>query len=386
MSTIKVNKIENTSTTAGGVAIDSSGHVQVDGLQMPTAGALSNRNKIINGAMTIDQRNSGASVTPADGNYTLDRWNAGLTQSSKFSVQQSTVAPTGFSNSLLVTSLSAYSVVAGDLFRVSQLIEGFNFSDLAWGTASAKTVTLSFWVRSSLTGTFGGSFVNSADNRSYPFTYSISALEANTWVKREITIPGDTTGTWVGATNGIGLRVHFSLGAGSTFSGTAGSWAGSLFTSATGATSVVGTSGATLYITGVQLEVGEKATPYEHRSYGDELARCQRYYQKIGGSSFDTSLGLGAGYSTTALNIYVHLPVTLRTKPSVDTTGSLNWLYYGYGASTASVNNAPSVGDNGDTNLNTLRLYITSLSSITAGGSYWCLVNGNHSLTISAEL
>ncbi len=235
------------------------------------------KNRIINGDMRIDQRNAGASVTPADDAYTLDRWNVGLTQSSKFSVQQSTTAPTGFANSLLVTSLSAYTVGSGDLFRVTHKIEGFNFSDLGWGTAGAQSVTLSFWVRSSLTGTFGGSLQNNAFNRSYPFSYTISA--ANTWEYKTITISGDTTGTWVGSTNGIGLRLNFSLGTGSSSSGTAGAWAGSAFVSTTGATSVVGTNGATFYITGVQLEAGSVATPFERRSYGQELSLCQRYFE-----------------------------------------------------------------------------------------------------------
>jgi hypothetical protein len=234
-------------------------------------------NRIINGDMRIDQRNAGASVTPTDGAYTLDRWNAGLTQASKFSVQRSTTAPAGYTNSLLVTSLSAYSVGSGDLFRVSQYVEGFNAADLGWGAAGAQSVTLSFWVRSSLTGTFSGSLANSAFNRSYPFTFTINA--ANTWELETITIAGDTSGTWL-TDNGIGIRAAFSLGAGSTYSGTAGAWAASTFTAATGATSVVGTNGATFYITGVQLEAGSVASPFERVDYGRQLIQCQRYYEK----------------------------------------------------------------------------------------------------------
>lgn len=240
------------------------------------------KNRIINGNMVIDQRNAGASVTPAAGNYTLDRWNSSLTQSSKYSVQQnagSVTPPAGFRNYLGVTSLSAYSVLSGDFFLQSQWIEGFNTADLNWGSANAKTVTLSFWVRSSLTGTFGGSITNSAQDRSYPFTYTISS--ANTWEYKNVTIPGDTTGTWIGATNGRGLGVWFGLGAGADNSGTAGAWTGSAKYTATGATSVVGTNGATWYITGVQLEVGTQATAFSTAggSYGAELALCQRYYE-----------------------------------------------------------------------------------------------------------
>ena len=252
------------------------------------------KNRIINGAMVIDQRNAGASVTPTNGTYLLDRYKAGLTQASKFSVQQSSSAPAGYTNSMLVTSLSAYSIAAGDIFQIVQIIEGYNVSDLAWGTASAKTITLSFWVQSSLTGTFGGTIQNSAQNRSYPFSYSIST--ANTWTQISVTITGDTTGTWL-TTNGRGMQVIFSLGTGSTYSGTAGAWVGSDIESVTGATSVVGTNGATFYITGVQLEVGSTATPFERRLYNQELANCQRYYEK----SFDIGTAPANGPNATSL-------------------------------------------------------------------------------------
>jgi hypothetical protein len=234
------------------------------------------KNRIINGAMMIDQRNAGASVTP-NNSYTLDRWSGGNTQSSKYTVQQSSVAPAGFKNSLLVTSSSAYSVGSSDAFFIGQAVEGFNISDLGWGAAGAATVTLSFWVRSSLTGTFGGTLQNSGNARNYPFTYTISS--ANTWEQKSVTIAGDTTGTWL-TNNGVGIQLFMGLGCGSTFSGTAGAWASGNIISATGATSVVGTSGATFYITGVQLEKGSTATSFDYRPYGTELALCQRYYQK----------------------------------------------------------------------------------------------------------
>ena len=238
------------------------------------------KNRIINGAMVIDQRNAGASVTPAVAGYTLDRWIVDLTQASKFSVQQNAGAvtpPVGFIKYLGVTSLSAYSVLAGDYFILTQRIEGLNCTDLAWGTANAKTVTLSFQVYSSLTGTFGGVLANSGFSRTYPFSYSVPV--ANTWTTVSVTIAGDTSGTWL-TTNGVGIAVNFSLGTGSTYSGTAGAWSGTTYTSVTGATSVVGTNGATFYITGVQLEKGSTATSFDYRPYGTELALCQRYYEK----------------------------------------------------------------------------------------------------------
>ena len=283
------------------------------------------RNRIINGAMVIDQRNAGASVTPTTDTYVLDRWVAGASAASKYSVQQnagSVTPPIGFSKYLGVTSLSAYSVAAGDNLSISQYIEGFNFADLMWGTANAKTVTLSFWVYSSLTGTFGGSLNNSAVNRSYPFSYSIPV--ANTWTQISITIAGDTTGTWVGATNGIGARLYFGLGIGSTYQGTAGSWAGTLYLSATGATSVVGTNGATFYITGVQLEVGSSATGYEYRQYGQELALCQRYYETtapagvapVNGASANARQILCA-YGTGSAALAVRFIVPKRASPTI---------------------------------------------------------------------
>ena len=237
------------------------------------------RNRIINGAMVIDQRNAGASITPTNTQYTLDRYWAWLSQSSKFSVQQnagSVTPPAGFTNYLGTTSLSSYSVTSSDYFAIVQTIEGFNTADLAWGTASARPVTLSFWVRSSLTGTFGGSLMNSAQNYSYPFSYTISS--ANTWEQKFITITGPTAGTWV-TNNGKGIQVNFSLGSGSSNSGTAGAWVGSGVISSTGATSVVGTNAATWYVTGVQLEEGSVPTSFEYRQYGTELQLCQRYYE-----------------------------------------------------------------------------------------------------------
>ena len=241
------------------------------------------KNRIINGAMVIDQRNAGASVTP-NNNYTLDRWAFGNSQTSKFTSQQNQGAvtpPAGFTNYLGVTSSSAYSVTSTDEFELIQYIEGFNTADLSWGTASAQTITLSFWVRSSLTGTFGGSLSNHAGNRGYAFSYTINA--ANTWEQKSITIAGDTTGTWqTGNLKGIALL--FSLGAGSSMLATAGSWGASFPRGATGQVNLVGTNGATFYITGVQLEKGSTATSFDYRPYGTELALCQRYYE-VGTSS-----------------------------------------------------------------------------------------------------
>jgi hypothetical protein len=280
-----------------------------------SSGFIGHRNRIINGAMVIDQRNAGASVTPVNGQFITDRFEYVSTQTSKFTSQQSSTAPSGFINSLLFTSSSAYSVLSGDFFLVRQKIEGLNVADLGWGTASAATVTLSFWVRSSLTGTFGGSLFNSAGDRSYPFTFTVST--ANTFEYKTITIVGDTSGTWL-VTNGIGIQVGFGLGVGSTYSGTASSWAGAFYLSATGATSVVGTNGATFYITGVQLERGSTASSFEYRSFGTELALCQRYCYAQNKLVTNNYYAFGTAFATgsTTGQLGTPFPVSLRSNPS----------------------------------------------------------------------
>jgi hypothetical protein len=275
------------------------------------------KNRIINGSMTIDQRNAGASVTPTNATYTLDRWRSLLTQAGKYTVQQnagSVTPPDGFRNYLGVTSSSAYSVISSDYFVQQQFIEGFNTADLGFGTANAKAINVSFWVRSSLTGTFGGSVFNNDGSRCYAFTYTISS--ANTWEQKTVNIAGDTTGTW-NTTNLCGLGINFGLGVGSANAISAGSWSGTFGYSATGATSVVGTNGATFYITGVQLEVGSSATGFEYRQYQQELALCQRYYTKLTAGGAYTAFGTAACTSTTAGNVCITWPVNMRATPTI---------------------------------------------------------------------
>ena len=286
------------------------------------------KNRIINGAMVIDQRNAGASITPADGAFSVDRWKYSLAQSSKFTTQQSTTAPTGFSNSLLVTSSSAYSLLSTDNFNVIQWIEGYNTADLGWGAVGAQTITLSFWVRSSLTGTFGGSIVNNNQNYSYPFTYTIN--NANTFEYKTITIPGPTAGTWSNTTTTRNIGVWFGLGAGVSASGTAGVWAAAGYYNATGATSIVSNSGATWYITGVQLEKGPQATAFDYRDYGRELILCQRYYEKGG-----ISVRSGNRASGTVQTVQAYYKVQKRDTPSFAISGGYTadgWGTYTIGA------------------------------------------------------
>jgi hypothetical protein len=305
-SQISSNTLSNTVFQTGSV----ENYMNAQGL------SFGMRNRIINGAMVIDQRNAGASVTPTDAQYCVDRWRAVASAASKFTVQQSTTAPDGFTNSLLLTSSSAYTPSTSEAFGILQLIEGFNCADLMFGTATAKTITVSFWVRSSLTGTFGGFLTNASFNRAYPFTYTINS--ANTFEQKTVTIAGDTTGTW--ATNSSGcIGVGFSIGAGATISATAGAWGAGTKLGATGQTQLISTNGATFYITGVQLEKGSTATSFDYRPYGTELALCQRYYwqstSKPNGTQFYEASGAVVSAATARINFY--LPTAMRTQPSV---------------------------------------------------------------------
>jgi len=263
------------------------------------------KNRIINGAMVFDQRNAGASVTPTNSQYSIDRWAGALTTASKFTMQQNAGAvtpPVGFTKYLGITSSSAYSVGSGETFAFFQSIEGFNIADFAWGTANATTVTLSFLAYSSLTGTFGGSIFNGDATRSYTFSYTISS--ANTWTTISVTIAGDTSGTW-STNNSPGLGVRFGLGSGSTFSGTAYTWQAGNLIQPTGTVSVVGTSGATFYITGVQLEKGSTATSFDYLDYGRSLIQCQRYFEM----SYPQGIAPGtASQQTTSLSVYNNSP------------------------------------------------------------------------------
>ena len=349
-----------------------------DGLTLGAGNATLMKNKLINGAMLISQR--GSSFTPANGDYTLDRWQFQISQASKLTVATSTDAPTGFSNSMLVTSSSAYSVGAGDYFSVLQSIEGFNTYDLSFGTANAKTVTLSFWVKSTLTGTFGGTLINAAYSRSYPFTYTISS--ASTWTQISVTIAGDTTGTWVGATNGIGMQVNFGLGVGSNNSGTAGSWGAAGKYSATGAVSVVGTNAATWQVTGIQLERGSSATGFEYVNYQTSLANCQRYYAKM--TALNTGsynvFGSGYGQSSTAGTMFVKYPVTMRAAATVSQSNLAV-------ANPSVLQNVTAIS-NADCGSDTSQVACTVASGLTTGAAYLLYASGssNAYIAFSAEL
>jgi hypothetical protein len=345
------------------------------------------KNRIINGDMRIDQRNAGASKT-VDGTstYTLDRWLGDDSSDGVFTIQQSTVAPTGFTNSLKFTTTTADASLASNQYAyVEQSIEGYNIADLSFGTANAKTITLSFWVYSSLTGTFGGSFVNENGTRSYPFSYTISV--ANTWEQKSITITGDTSGTWT-TTNGAGLKIRFGLGAGSTYSGTAGSWSTNNYISATGAVSVIGTLSATWYVTGVQLEVGATATPFERRLFGNELALCQRYAWNWNYEPSNSYIRFPTAYagSTTGGSFVLQFPVTMRIIPSYTYSGAqfMEIFITGGGATGTSM----TIGGDGNTKSTCSLSCAFSAGSFSATATLGIRINNNNTWTgiFSAEL
>lgn len=308
------------------------------GYSLGAGNASSFKNRVINGGMTIDQRNAGSSITPSatsTSTYFLDRWNFYNTAASKLTYQQSnSVYPSGFAYSMAISVASAYSPTGGDAFSIEQPIEAFNTSDFNFGTASAISITVSFWVRSSLTGTFSGSVKSASAGRSYPFTYTIDS--ANTWEKKSVTIPGDTSGTWVSGTNGVGIRLVFDMGC-SANRGTANSWQSSNINGVTGTVQLVANAGANWYITGVQLEVGTVATSFDFRSFGTELALCQRYFTK----TYDINVvpAFAGNYSgamrTTAINTTTYMsfgswsfPASMRSTPTIVTynpqTGTTN--------------------------------------------------------------
>ena len=274
------------------------------------------KNRIINGAMVFDQRNAGASVTPtADNTYTLDRWktrNGG--GAGRFSVIQSSTSAANFPTSVLLTVTTTSAPSGVEIYGFEQDIEGYNITDFGWGTANAQAVTLSFQVRSSLTGTYCISIRNSAADRSYVAEFTINS--ANTFETKTITVPAITTGTWL-STNGAGLLFLVCLGSGSTREGTAGSWQSSNIVATSNQVDWINTSSATFYITGVQLEKGSTATSFDYRPYGTELTLCQRYYYRDTPPGTGLTVGgNGTCISATQANVNCEFPVPMRDRPT----------------------------------------------------------------------
>jgi len=313
------------------MVLDTSPTLVTPALGTPASGVLTNctgvqytgfKNRIINGAMVIDQRNAGAGVTVnTSPTFVTDRWNVYSDLANATASQNQATTPVGFSYVLKYLVGTGASPTSGQISRILQTIEGYNVADLMWGGANAVTVTLSFWVNCSVTGTHSGSLANYTANRSYPFTFTVSS--ANTWEYKSITIAGDQSGTWLN-TNGIGLKVQFNTGTGSTYLGTTGAWAGANYFGATGSVQLAATTGATLYITGVQLEKGSTATSFDYRPYGTELALCQRYYIKYSGNAY--RFYGGRTESTASFVWSCPLPVEMRTVPTVSAIDVTNIL------------------------------------------------------------
>jgi len=332
MSNLSVNTITDAS---GGTTATVNGYT-------PTVSNMAGRNRIINGAMVINQRALG--TTSAAGNYVLDRF-LNYRSGGAYTVQQSSTAPAGFTNSMLMTNTTAASPTTYSFF--GQVIEGYNVADLGFGTASAQTITVSFWVRSSVTGIYSISITNGDGNRAYPAQYTINS--ADTWEYKTITVPGDTSGTWA-TNNTSGIFLRYNLGSPSARTAAAGAWVAGNYDGAngsTGATTWANTANATFYITGVQLEKGSVATPFDYRQYGTELALCQRYYQTQAGTSYGTYATTDASYATW------YFKTEMRANPTVT----------GYSTSTGAINTTMAVA-----------------YKLAAGNAYWS------SATASAEL
>ena len=345
------------------------------------------KNRIINGAMVIDQRNAGASVTNGAGTYYfIDRFNTyDGSGGSHFSLGQNlggVTPPTGYQTYMGVKTTSAVSASAGNNFSLNQYIEGFNINDLNWGTANAQTVTISFWVQSSLTGTFCGVLQSDNSNAFYVYNYTISS--ANTWTYVTATIPGPTIGTWNTNTNGRGINVRWDLGYGSSFAGTANTWSASAVLTTTGAQKVVGTLNATFYITGVQLEVGSSATGFEYVNYQTSLANCQRYYyQFIGPASGTNYIGIASGLmlnTTIARTTLIH-KVPMRTSPTITPSASTT-IQVQAGTASATLNSITAYTGSESALIDWT---INGSSTAGQGAAVFCISNTQF-LTVSAEL
>jgi hypothetical protein len=386
MSTIRVNNLQNTSTTDGGISINASGHVTVDGVAMPSAGALSNRNIIINGAMQVAQRSTSETSQTGPGYKTCDRFLFDIQNLGTWTIEQSTDSPAGFSNSLKATCTTAdASPAAGDYIMLSQRLEAQNLQHLAYGNSSAKQLTLSFWVKSNKTGSASFELIQ-IDNSLKLFSNSYTVSAADTWEQKTISIPADTAGA-INNDNGHGLQLSWWLNSGSSFTGGSFQTTWGTNTSANRNVSNLGVGGATsdyFAITGVQLEVGSVATPFEHRSYGDELARCQRYYKRTSASSggaYARMFPLVHMATNTVARCVVPLSPAMRARPSFNQSGTFT-TQPSSGSPSFSLDTSGSPEDG-----NSVTISASSMSG-TAGNAITAYANNDASAFVefSAEL
>ena len=375
MSSISVNTITDAS---GGATTTINGFT-------PSVSNMAGRNRIINGDMRIDQRNAGAAVSPMSGAYAIDRWVGSYLGSGvgRFSAQQSSTAPSGFSKSWLITVTTSDGAPSASYgYMVEQWIEGYNIADLGFGSASASPITVSFWVRSSVTGTFPLIIYNGAGTRTYGATYTITS--ANTFEYKTVTITGDTTGTWA-SDNTAGLALIFGFGGGSSRTLSTG-WqaaSGATPTNVTGCTSLIATSGATFYITGVQLEEGSVATPFEHRQYGQELALCQRYYYRTKRTgSATTCIGNAHVYNSTAVYSVYPFKQTMRAAPTGNRSSASDFSIL-----SAGVNYVPSTVILQSANEDQVEIALLGLTGAPTGNGAWLRFQTDDAwMDFSAEL
>ena len=333
---------------------------------------------IINGDMSVSQRGYTSATAVASANtYYLDRYIGREVTDGALNIEQSTTAPSGFKNSLKITVTTAdSSLSATQRAYLLTKIEGNRVAQLAFGTSDARKITLAFYIRASVTGTFSGSITNEAENRSFPFTYTINS--ADTWERKVVNIDADTSGTW-DTDNTTGLEIYFSLGMGSTYSGTAGSWAGAQYFAATGASNLIATNGATWHLTGLQLEVGEfdsttiPSFPFE--SYESNLRKCQRYYYKETSSSNGANQWSAVGGISQANvgRVMMFLPTPMRIIPTSLGTSGTAGDYKIQNQNTGETCNA--VPTFISANLDKVQFNLSTAASMTVG--YYCALRYN---------
>ena len=395
MSTLKVDNIRHNNATSDALVLSNDGSVAIGTCtaKLTSVGGapLSNRNKVINGAMTISQR--GTSFSGITGNsgttHTLDRFKIQMNDFDQavVTVSQDSSAPDGFAKSLKIQCTTAETSVEN--YEYARLIydgEAFDFTDIGYGTSSSKKVTLSFWVKSNLTGTWGINFWRGDANRSNLRTYTINS--ANTWEHKVITLVEDTTGGVVNSDNGHGLRVNWGLAVGTNYaqSHALDTWyafnSSYFFPYDARNTNLFSSTSNNFYLTGVQLEVGDTATSFEHRNYGDELSRCQRYYQQFVGLSDQVCLGFGRSNGTTVAEFNVPLSVPLRASPTLN---ACSWAVFTATNQSNSASQTPAVRK-WDPHSNMLGCALSGMSGMTNARTLTVFLNNSDTFKMDAEI
>ena len=391
MSTLKVDAIRHNSATSDAITTVADGTCTAK-LTSIAGSQLSNRNMIINGGMTISERGTGAlTVSNSGQNYQVDMYRGRAQGGGQFTIQQVTDAPSGtglYNSSKLQVTTADTSVGTTDYYEFIQYIEGYNFLPTEYGGSGAKTCTLSFYVKSNIANTFTGAIGNVGNNRGFGFNYTINS--ANTWERKTITIPGDTTGSWNKA-NSVGAKIIFSLGIGSQFAtANVNTWETRETMGTDDGYSLIGSTSNNLYITGIQFEVGDTATSFEHRNISDELRRCQRYFQVL---SRNTSAGLNAhsrypllGNGTNSTLWYAYHKVTMRVKPSLITSNitTTTMDIYNYSTSGGATYGGTSMAE-GDENHSQITITTTGGVSTAQIVSWRWSVNQDCYWAVSAE-